>query len=265
MQLGIGSWSFPWAIGVPGYPRSKHPLDAQGLLKKAKDLAVGVVQICDNCPLHELNTGELDDVRATAQDLGVSIEVGTRSVRPDHLLTYLDVAKALHAESLRTIIDDPDAPYADWLRQVIPLYADAGVSIALENYERMTARSMADLIEAVDSPYLGITLDTVNSFGRMEGLEKVVEILAPYVLTLHYKDYDIVRGDHRMGFQVVGRPAGEGRIDGPWLLDALAQAGRDPNVIVELWPPFLGTIEETVSNEAEWVHRSIRFLRDLCR
>ena len=57
-------------------------------------------------------------------------------------------------------------------------------------------------------PYVGICLDTVNSFGSLEGPEVVIETLAPYTVNLHIKDFDIRRTDHNMGFTIFGTPAG---------------------------------------------------------
>ncbi|NTW36601.1 MAG: hypothetical protein HGB17_10810, partial [Syntrophobacteraceae bacterium] len=50
MRLGIGSYTFPWAVGMPGH-RPAQPMTALDLLDKATQLGVGVVQICDNLPL----------------------------------------------------------------------------------------------------------------------------------------------------------------------------------------------------------------------
>jgi sugar phosphate isomerase/epimerase len=261
MRLGIGSWTFPWAIGVPGYPQPKQPLNALDLLEMAKELDVDIVQICDNYALHERDASELTAIREAAGEMGILVEVGTRGVETAHLLRYLEIAGILGSSSVRTIIDDPDAPYLDWIKRAIPEYEATGVAIALENNERLSPESFAELMRAVDNPYLGMTLDTVNTLGRLARIEEVVETLAPYAINLHYKDYDIVRVDHRMGFSVIGRPAGEGRVDSAWLFGQFAQAGRDPDVILELWPPFLATIEETIANEAEWAIRSIRFLK----
>jgi sugar phosphate isomerase/epimerase len=263
MRLGIGSWSFPWAIGVPGYPQPATPLDAVGLLEKAKSLDVDLVQICDNYPLHARSADELDQIARTAQELGISVEVGTRGVEPSHLLRYLEIATRLRATSVRTIVDNSADPYRVWIAQVLPRYAEAGVTIALETNEGLSVDAFAALVEALDSPYLGITLDTVNSLGREERTQDVVAKLARYAIVVHYKDYAIERVDHRMGFLVVGRPAGEGRVDAHWLFDSLAQAGRDPQVIVELWPPFLGSVEATIAQEERWVGKSVRFLQRL--
>ena len=79
---------------------------------------------------------------------------------------------------------------------------------------------------------------------------------------LHAKDYDIRRIDTRMGFSIVGTPAGEGRVDFDWVLSELRRRGRSGiSVIVEHWPPFAGSIKESIRIEEEWLPRSVRFLR----
>jgi sugar phosphate isomerase/epimerase len=65
-----------------------------------------------------------------------------------------------------------------------------------------------------------------------------------------------------MGFSVVGKPAGDGRVDFGWVLAELRRHGRTRiSVIVEHWSPFAGTIEETVRIEEDWLSTSVRFLR----
>jgi len=78
-----------------------------GLLQRAKALAVDVVQICDNLPLHNAKEGELDELRDMANDNGIRIQVGTRGVSPERLLIYLEIAKLLDAKILRTTIHSP--------------------------------------------------------------------------------------------------------------------------------------------------------------
>jgi len=266
MQLGIGSYTFSWAIGVTGYPPPEKPLTAIGLLKKAQALAVNVVQFCDNLPLHKISKKELDELRVTAQNMEISIEVGTRGVKPDHLLHYLEIAKLLGANILRTMIHTPDyAPDIEqaisWIREALPKFMEAGIYIAVENHDRYKSRELANLIKKVNSPYVGICLDTVNSFGALEGPEQVVKELAPYILNLHIKDFDIVRVDHQMGFIILGCPAGDGRLDIEWLLEVVKKEGKNPNAILELWTPFSETIEKTILKENEWANKSIHFLR----
>ncbi len=64
---------------------------------------------------------------------------------------------------------------------------------------------MAALVESIGSYYVGICLDTVNSFGALETTDDVVRILAPYVINVHVKDFAIERIDTMMGYSVTGR------------------------------------------------------------
>ena len=146
--------------------------------------------------------------------------------------------------------------------KVLPALERQGVTLALENNEAFSALEFAGIITRIASPHVGICLDTANSLGRPETLQTVVEHLAEHAVVLHAKDYDIRRIDTRMGFSVVGTAAGDGRVDFNWVLAELRRRGRSGiSVIVEHWPPFAGTIEESIRIEQEWLSRSVRFLR----
>jgi sugar phosphate isomerase/epimerase len=266
MKLGIASWTVPWAIGMPGYPKPPAPLTPTGLLDKAKALGVSIVQIADNMPLDQLRDAQLDELRSAAQSRDLTIEAGTRGVEPAHLRRYLDICVRLDARILRTLSHTSTSKptieqVAAWMRDVLPDFERAGVAIALENNEAHTVSEYAWLVREMASPSLGICMDTANSLGRPETLDRVVAELAPYTIVLHVKDYDIHRIDTRMGFHVVGRPAGDGKVDFPLVFGALKMHKRSPSIILEHWPPFAESIEKTIQLEEEWVERSLAFLR----
>ncbi len=101
----------------------------------------------------------------------------------------------------------------------------------------------------------------VNSLAVPEGWRYVTEVLAPYTICLHHKEFIVQRVWHMMGFTVQGRPAGTGQVDTPWLLQTLDAAGAQYNVILEVWPPEQKTLEETIDLEDEWVKASVPYLR----
>jgi sugar phosphate isomerase/epimerase len=266
MRVGIGSWTFPWAIGVRRFPSPPHPLNAQGLLAKAVELGVQVVQIANNLPLHTLDVADLEGLRSTARKHAITLEVGTRGMEPSRLVQYLEIAERLESKLVRTVVhaDDstPDITQAEeWLREVLPLFSARQIAIAIENHERHKARDLARLVERVGSPYVGICLDTVNSMGALESPAEVVRVLAPYVLNLHIKDFEMTRIESDMGFSIAGRPAGGGCLDIAWIVEELLKCGRTPNMILELWTPFCGSLAGTIALEDEWARQSIRFLR----
>lgn len=271
MRLGIGSWTLPWSIGVQGYPQPERPLGALDLLTKAVEVNVPIVQIADNLPLDRLQASELEQLREKARASGLTLEVGTRGLEPEHLSRYIAIAEKIGAKILRTVLSGSMCGSQQLiaaessLRRVLPELERKGVSLALENNEAFSAAEFAGIVRRLASPYVGICMDTANSLGRPETLRTVVEELAELALMLHFKDYDIRRIDTRMGLSVIGQSAGAGRVDADWLFTALRDRGRtEISVIVEHWPPFLGNIEETVRNEQDWLERSVRFLKSKC-
>lgn len=266
MKLGISSFTYTWAIGVPGYAVA-DPLSALGLLEKAAVLGVSVVQIADNLPLDVLSEQEQTGLVQAAAARGIQVEVGTRGIQPAHLISYLNLAQKFNSPILRVVIDTadhhPDISEAiSLLKESLPAFTDAGIILAIENHDRFSVKDFRFILETIDSLYLGICLDTVNSFGALEGPAVVVEALGPWTVNLHVKDFNIRRADHMMGFIMDGTPAGRGRLDLPWLLEQLKSFGRDFNAILELWTPLDGDIPATIAKEDRWAKDSINYLRD---
>lgn len=264
-RLGISSYTLTWTVGVPGHPVDV-PLSPWGLVEKALALGVTLVQFADNLPLDALTPQEVTQLAAHAATAGVALEVGTRGIDPTHLRRNLAIAVAVGSPILRVVIDrgghepPPDEVVAT-LRSLLPEFAAAGVILAIENHDRFHTATLAAMLAALASPWVGICLDTVNSLGALEGPAAVVAALGPSTVNLHVKDFAIRRVDHQMGFVVEGRPAGAGMLDIPWLLDTLAAQRGPCSAILELWTPPQTTVAETVALEAAWAEESVANLR----
>ena len=263
MRLGIGSYTFAWAVGIPEQ-MPERPMTARGLLDKARALEVSVVQIADNMSLHELPVSEIEALQEGATDL--VIELGCRGIHPDHLDTYVRLAELLGSRVLRVVVDTddhhpPEDEIVSSLREFVPHLEKASVVLAIENHDRFRASALARIIERIGSDHVGVCLDTVNSFGALEGPQVVVDALVPYVVNLHVKDFVVERASHLKGFSIEGRPAGQGQLDIPWLLGRLNDQGINVNAILELWVSPETTLAETIAKEDAWAVDSVAYLR----
>jgi len=227
-----------------------------------------VVQIVDNLPLDELTITELKDLRKLSQDYGIELQVGTRGINSSHLLRYLEIALQLGATLIRTMERSQGLP-ADIsaleknVSLVLPEFVQAGVSIALENYEAYSTSDLARLINTIKNPNLGICLDVVNSLGALESTDQILDNLAPLTINFHLKDFTIERLEHLMGFAFLGRPVGQGRLPVEQIFKRLAQFHHRPDLIIELWTPFTKTLEETLALERAWAAESLHYLTNL--
>ncbi len=271
VNLGIGSYTLAWAIGVRGYPSPAHPLDAFGLVAEAARLRMDCVQICDNLPLQDWSADELARLRGQADAAGLSVEVGTRGTEPDLLAKYLSVAGALGSRVLRTLVSVDPAGHpriAEAERAIQGLLPDLerrGLTLVLENYEHMRAAELRALVDRVGSGAVRVCLDPVNNFGIGEDQQRVLETLGPVMGALHLKDFRISRADDRLGFVLRGAPAGEGLLDVAGALARLAASAagrpRSLSAVIELWTPWQGSIEASVALERAWAEQSVANMR----
>lgn len=261
MKLGVSTFAYTWEIGVPGCMPS-HPLSGKEFLKTARKHGFSLVQVSDNLPLADFSPEALEDFKKTATQLNLEIEVGMRGLRDESLATYLAIAENLGSRLLRIVTDLPYYhPSASQIIEILnawePTAAEKGITIGLENHDRFSSRELRNIIEAVNSPFVGICLDTVNSFGAMEGPEQVINTLSPFVVNIHVKDFRIYRPYHTMGFILEGTAAGEGQLDiGGLVNNPIIQSRKDTTAILELWVPPQKTLEQTINLEEQWVKKS---------
>jgi len=263
MIPGISTYTYTWAIGVPGSEPEK-PMSIFQLLEKAIELGVSVVQVADNLPLDRFSETELLKIRNYAEDLNIQIEVGARGMTTENLEKYIQIASFFRSPILRFVIDGPGfEPSPDEIHRIIagaiPELESQQITLAIENHDRLLAREFVEIVEKSGSKRVGICLDTVNSMGAGEGLETVISRLAPLTVNLHVKEFSIRRVSHKMGFIIEGVPLGEGMLPLNELVKLVSP--RCQSAILEQWTPPEESIEKTIQKENEWATKSINYLK----
>lgn len=265
MQLGISSYTYTWGVGVPG-SLPPNPLSAKDLVDKAFYSGLKLVQIADNLPLENMTESELTNLFRYAYHKNVSIEMGGRSLTPEHTLKCLIAAETLQSPILRMVIDGTDfipdiQTITGIIKDLLPEFESRKIKLAIENHDRLKAREFERIIISAGSEYIGICLDSVNSMGAGEGFEEVSRILLPYTINLHIKDFTIKRVSHKMGIIIEGAPAGKGMLNIRELVDKLTTDSLCKSAVLELWTPPEADIEDTIKKEEDWALRSIAYLK----
>lgn len=261
-KIGLSSYAFFWQLS----DKVSEPLSIHDALRRTAELGVGLFQICDYAPLDSMSDDELAAVRRTADSLGITLELGTKGIRPEHLLRFLHIARILEANLLRTMFNVPGhAPDTDEataiFTKILPAFEAAGVRIAVETYEQVPTARILDVIRRVDSPYLGICSDPANTVAALEMPREVIDAVAPYVLNMHIKDFAFSRKEGWVGFTYSGAPLGEGLLDYDYMAGKIQPAQRNINQIVEHWLPWQDSEAETIRLENQWTQQSLEFLR----
>ncbi len=262
MKFGISTYAFLWQWS----DLVEKKLSLKEMIKQTKEYGGEVFQICDYPPIEKMGDQELQEISLHAKSLGIELELGTRGVHPSILNKYLNLAKKLDVKLVRSMMYSkeytPDVHQAiEWIQEILPLYEQEGVTIALETYEQIKTEVLVDLVEIINSPNLGICLDPANSIASLETPNDVVQKTSSYVVNLHIKDFKFTRNSGWVGFYLGGAPLGEGQLDFRYMMEKVLSNQLQVNAILELWLNFQENIEKTIMLEKEWIAQSMEYLR----
>lgn len=230
-------------------------------------MGLEVFQICENLPLNNWDSNDLKHLGEEAKQMGIILESGIRGLDVNSLRDYIKVTHFLGARVMRLTPwtgseirqQFPIDRLNEVVHQLLPLCWEYDVTLAIENYFDLPDRELATFIQNVNDPRIGVCLDTANSVGFLEKPLQTVELLAPFVVSLHLKDFVITKPS--MGYVISGVPLGEGWLDTQSVLDLILQSGRQPNILLELWVSAAENLEATLCKEEMWVRQSVDFAR----
>jgi sugar phosphate isomerase/epimerase len=137
---------------------------------------------------------------------------------------------------------EPHGPQIEALvkmfKEAVKVAGDHGVKMAVENHIDFTSDEILQLLESVDSPYLGLNFDTGNFLRLLDDPIAGMEKLAPYVLATHVKDlYPDKNARPTDWFFFAGVPVGRGLINNQALAQLLKNADFKGFLAVEIDHP----------------------------
>ena len=152
------------------------------------------------------------------------------------------------------------ARLVDMFREAIKVAEDSDIKMAIENHIDFTGQEILQILEEVNSPYLGLNFDTGNFARLLDDPIKAMEKLAPHTLATHIKDLKVnpdASVDDWYFFSTA--PVGDGFIDNLQLARLLKQANYEGFLAMEL--DFLHP--DYNADEDAAVAQSVKVLRQI--
>ncbi len=183
---------------------------------------------------------------------------------------HLATAKAVGASVMRIVgsslmfRDEPHGPQieriAAILKQSVKKAQDADIRLAIENHIDFTADEILEILDRVDSPYLGVNFDSGNTLRMFEDPVEAARKLARHTFATHIKDIDPGTGSPHDWTFWASAPAGSGIIDMPGVVAALKDGGYQGMLCVEI--DFL---KDKQADEVAAVETAVNYLKQLVR
>ena len=202
----------PVRFGVDMYSLGQQNWTPFQQMDFAAKWKVKVVHFSEIRFLGNLEPDNLRKVRARADELGLDLEIGMRSICPtsamfdkaqgtaeEQLGRMVDAAKIVRSPIVRAVLGSGADRSGGIEKHIDSMVAvlknarskvmDAGVKVAIENHAGdMQARELKMLVEAAGPEFVGVCIDSGNPVWTIEDPHLTLETLAPYVLTSHMRD-----------------------------------------------------------------------------
>ena len=198
------------------------------------------------------------------------LEGGRNREAAKEMEQHLATSQAVGATVMRIVgsslmfRDEPHGPQieriSDILSESVKKAEDAGVHLAIENHIDFNADEILEILDRVDSDYLGVNFDSGNTLRVFEDPVEAARKLANRTFATHIKDIDPSHGSPRDWTFWPSAAAGSGIIDMPGVINALAAGGYDGMLCVEI--VFL---KDPQADETKAVEDAVNYLRALVR
>src|SRR5262249_31771828 len=76
----------------------------------------------------------------------------------------------------------------DWARPVVEKHE---IRMAVENHKDLRSVELLEVVKKLDSPFVGVCIDTGNNIALLEKPQETVDLLAPHAFTTHIKDMGV--------------------------------------------------------------------------
>ncbi|KVQ34505.1 xylose isomerase [Burkholderia cepacia] len=280
MKLAIDSYSYHRYFGeiYPGIEEDPGTrMTMRGFIDQAKTLGVAGVSI-ESCFIPNPSEREVAGLRAGLDELQLErvwawghpggLRSGDAPEEVANLKRHTEIAAAIGAKVMRICCGGrrtrPDN-WRDHKAKLVPLLTDAaahakehGVVLAIENHIDMLADELVELIETIDSPWLGVCLDTANNLRMLEDPAVAIEKLAPFARATHVKDITAKGGNPREFAFWPSVPVGRGIIDMPRAFAELRKHGFDGLLALEI-----DYLHPAYESDEQAIAESIEYMRGL--
>lgn len=237
VPIGLCLYAIAYTAGFAGRgtPRANpRPLGSMGFLELAAKLKLSAVEI----PFGYIDPQE--DAAALAAYVHEAAERGLRvisaglPIETEPFRRHIAMCQRLGITTVRCVLSSvlcgdrrPIGGLEGWqrhldskiavLKELAPYAEDAGVRIGVENHQDATSADLVYLCQAVDSPNVGITLDTGNPLAVAEEPVTFARTILPYLVHVHLKDYRMTPSPE--GYRIFHCAIGAGVVDYPALFD----------------------------------------------
>ena len=237
-----GFFDYARSLGAEGVQVALRSLEQAHAMRAKVEATSGWYEGDIRLPKNESDLAAFDDqvrwVHEAGGTVARSVLTGQRRYEGFHSMEEFRAFRAHGEQSL-------------WLAE--PVLKKHRVRLALENHKDQVIPEMLEMLHHISSEWVGVCVDTGNNIALLEEPHAVVEALAPFAASVHFKDMAVQ--PFADGFLLSEVPPGTGFLDLPRIVATLRKANsaigfnlematRDPLKVPCLAPGYWATFPD---------------------
>lgn len=225
LRVELNPYGLTYHLGIQGVgtPRANpKAVGLEGYIALATELGAKTLELWEGW------TGKMSDqaliaLGARLKHLGME-PIGSSGLQTADIANSIRIANGVGAKIIRfaltpILCGDRNAAGERWqqlvdstwnkLRELAPLAAANGITIAIENHQDFTSRELVNFCVET-GPNVGIVFDTANTFPVAKSPLDFTRVIAPHVRYMHLKDYRVQFTPE--GYRMVRCASGDGAV-----------------------------------------------------
>lgn len=258
---------------MPGTPNLSDPV---AFLDEAAKIGAGAVQI----PFGISSKEKIAAIRARAEQLGIVLESTLALPAKDSEIpkfeAEISTLSELGVKVTRTVafpgrryenfqsyaaFQEGERDARERISRAEPIARKHNVRLALENHKDQRIAERVALLKEIESEYVGACIDVGNNISLLEDPIDVARALAPWALTVHFKDQGV--REYQNGFLLADVPLGQGCIQLGPVIRAIRE--KKPNVRFQLELITRDPLQVPVLEQSYWAPLPNVTARELSR
>jgi 3-oxoisoapionate decarboxylase len=278
LPIGLCVYGIAYSAGLvgKGTPRAHpNPLDGVDFLELAAQSGLSSVELPTTYMAPDEDPAALAAFCARAAELNLVIVSAGVPIETEIFRRHLELIAPLGIKTVRCILSGvlcgdrtPVGGLEGWqrhledkarhLQAIAPLAEELGIQIGVENHQDATSEDLIWLCNRVNSPNVGITMDTGNPMAVGEDPVAFAQRVLPHLVHVHLKDYRIMRTE--AGYRLFHCAIGAGVVDFAALFQIFSSK---PGLRMHIEMAALGERHIRILEDGYWACHTLRPVHEI--
>ncbi len=266
-EISLNLYSFGYSAGFIHDPKSNFlPISLEELIKKSKNLGLGGIEFPFDRFFSYANLSEGIELLINMRHKNINYFLDFEKFDTSYLEKVIPILSKNNVNIARIKMDqmgktiyggnrfkshsfgEEKKGFIKKLKRISRSLKEYNFILAIENHQDLHSKELVEIIDDVDSDFIGINWDVGNSISCLDTPDSFYARTKDFIRNVHLKDYKVYESEE--GIRLVRCPIGDGYVNFERILKLIDENKRINSYSIELGAQI--TRECFIKDETYW-------------